>query len=737
MLWAALPLILFTGLCLLWPRVIQGEVFLISRPWLSNLDLAWRFRLDGLSLLFALIITGAGFFVTLYAAAYMPGSARTGRFFVFLQAFMLAMLGVVTADNLLLLFVFWEATTVFSFLLIGFDHETQAARDSARQALLVTGGGGLSLLVGILLMKIAGTSLTLSEWMTAGDSIHRHDLYPAILILLLLGAMTKSAQFPFHFWLPNAMCAPTPISAFLHAATMVKAGVYLLMRLHPLMGGTTLWMGSLVMIGGVTALWGAIQALSPCDLKRVLAYTTIMGLGILTMFLGGDNVASLTAAATFLLVHALYKAALFLAVGNIDHQAGTRHCDKLGGLWRAMPLTALAVAAATLSMAGFPLFFGFIGKEIMYKGALSEELFPFFATGIALLANALMTAVAGFLLFRPFAGKRPVHLASVTEASWPLLLGPAVMGGLCLLFGLIPGWVSDTMIEPAVQAFHRGAAPIQLAIFHGFNAPLLLSIATLTLGAGIYAMRPSLKHCITAATLRLPLTGQGTYDAVLEGFGRAAAWITRRLQSGSLYGYLLIIIAVFTLATIGVWLENGAIIGSIPLPRLPLSQWILVFLMAAAISVVIATRRRVLSVCALGIVGSGAALVFLIYGAPDLALTQLLVETLTLIIVSLILLRLPPLAGPTKRAGWTKAANALVAIASGTVIALLSLATTRGPIDLQLTEFFAHHSYLIAHGRNIVNVILVDFRSLDTLGEITVVATAGLAGAALIARRKR
>ena len=737
MLWSIFPLILFMVLCSLWPRVIQGEVFLINRPWLTDLDLAWRFRLDGLNLLFALIITGAGFFVTLYAAAYMPGDARTGRFFVFLQAFMLAMLGVVTADNLLLLFVFWEATTVFSFLLIGFDHEAQAARDSARQALLVTGGGGLALLMGILLLKIAGVSLTLSDWMTAGDQLHRHPLYTPILILFLLGAMTKSAQFPFHFWLPNAMCAPTPISAFLHAATMVKAGIYLLMRLHPLMGGTSLWMGSLVIIGGITALWGAIQALSPCDLKRVLAYTTIMGLGILTMFLGGNNVASLTAAATFVLVHALYKAALFLAVGNLDHQAGTRHCDQLGGLWRAMPITALAVAAATLSMAGFPLFFGFIGKEIMYKGALSEEMFPFFATGMALLANALMTAVAGFLLIRPFTGKRPLHLASVNEASWPLLVGPAFLGGLCLLFGLIPGWVSSAMIGPAVQAFHRGGKPIQLAIFHGFNTPLLLSITTLTLGAGIYAMRPILQGWITAAATRLPLTGQRAYDSTLHGFGRAAVWTTGRLQSGSLYGYLLTIISVFTLTTIGVWLKNGAILGSIPLPRLPLSQWILVFLMVAATAVVIATRHRVLSVCALGIVGSGAALVFLIYGAPDLALTQLLVETLTLIIVSLILWRLPPLAGPARRAGWTRTTNALVAIASGTVIALLSLATTRGPIDLQLTEFFEHHSYLIAHGRNIVNVILVDFRGLDTLGEITVVATAALAGAALIARRRR
>lgn len=737
LLWSLLPLILFTGLCILWPRVINGDVFVVSWPWVPDLDLALRFRVDGLSLLFGLIITGVGFFVTLYAAAYLPKSAPTGRFFVFLQAFMVAMLGVVTADNLLLLFVFWEMTTLISFLLIGFDHASATARDNARQALLVTGGGGLALLIGILLMKIAGTSLVLSDWMSAGDQLRGHALYAPILILLLLGAMTKSAQMPFHFWLPNAMCAPTPISAFLHAATMVKAGIYLLMRLHPLMGGTSLWMGSLVIIGGVTALWGAIQALTMCDLKRVLAFTTIMALGMLTMFLGGNNAASLTAATTFLLVHALYKAALFLAVGIIDHQAGTRQCDRLGGLWRAMPLTALSVASATMSMAGFPLFFGFIGKEIMYKGVLTEEMFPLFAVSIALLANGLMTAVAGFLLLGPFTGKRPLHLASVREASWPMLLGPGFLGGLCLLFGLIPWWVADTMIQPAVHAFHAGGEPIDLAIFHGFNKPLALSIATFTLGGAIFFLRGTLGRWIASFSARLPLTTDGLYTAVLHGFGRLAAWMTQRIQSGSLYGYLLTIMAVFTLTTIGVWLKNGATIGPVALPRLPLPQWILVLLMVAAVGVVVTTRSRVLAVSALSIVGAGAALLFLIYGAPDLALTQLLVETLTLIIVSIILLRLPPL--PPKAGGgkYAQGAKALLAVGAGAVVATLSLATTRGVLDGQLTEFFQQHSYLVAHGRNIVNVILVDFRGLDTLGEITVVATAGIAGAALIARQRR
>jgi len=735
---AILPLILFSGLCIVWPEVVRGHVYQIQWPWMPSLDLYLRFRLDGLSLLFCLIISGAGFFVTLFASSYMSGHMHIGRFFVFLHAFMIAMLGIVTADNLLLLFVFWEATTIFSYLLIGFDHESETARDNAKQALLITGAGGLSLLIGILLLKTAGGSFTLSQWVASDLQIRQHSLYPFIFITILLGAMTKSAQVPFHFWLPNAMSAPTPISAFLHAATMVKAGIYLLMRVHPLLGGTPMWMGSLVFIGGITAIWGAVQALSPSDLKRMLAYTTIMGLGILTMFLGGNNTASLTAAATFLLVHALYKAALFLAVGSIDHATGTRRRDRLGGLWRAMPVTALAVAAATMSMAGFPLFFGFIGKEIMYQGALTQEMFPFFATTVAVLSNSLMTAVAGIILLSPFSGKRPDTLTSVGEVPWSMRFGPGIMGGLCLLFGIIPWWVSDNLIEPAVNAFYPAQEGIQLAIFHGFNLPLLLSIITLTVGGLIYFFRRALRRFIAAAMDRLPVTSQRIYQTSLTLFVKTARVVANGLQNGSLHRYLLTIIGVFTLTTAGVWILNAGTFSGLPhLPSLPLSQWLLVALMATAMGVVVAARSSVLAVCALGVVGSGAALIFLVYGAPDLALTQLLVETLTLIIVAIVLLRLPPLekrTGATSRTRWL---DALVAIGTGVLVTTLTMAVTNGPLDRQLTEFFELNSVVAAHGRNIVNVILVDFRSLDTLGEIVVVATAGLAGFSLLARRRR
>lgn len=727
----AVPMSLFLGLCYLWPEVVHGSVFQFQWPWIPSLDLCLRFRLDGLSLLFCLIVTGAGFFVSLYSSSYMKGHPHLGRYFVFLNAFMISMLGVVTADNLLLLFVFWEGTTVFSYLLIGFDHESYTARDNARQAILITGAGGLAFLIGILLLKIAGVSFTLSQWVAAGDQIRRHDLYPAIFLCVFLGAMTKSAQFPFHFWLPNAMSAPTPVSAFLHAATMVKAGVYLLMRFHPLLGGTRLWMTTLVLIGGITALWGAVQALAPADLKRVLAYTTMMALGILIMFLGGQTTPALTAATTFLLVHALYKASLFLAAGSIEHQSGTRQLDRLGGLWRVMPLTALAVAAATLSMAGFPLFFGFIGKEILYKGALTETVYPVFATTIALLSNALMTGVAGTILLGVFFGRRPAALAAVREVPWGMRFGPSIMGGLTILFGIIPWWVSANLVQPAVLAFHPAREEIRLKLFHGFNTPLLLSIITLTLGGLIYSARHYLRIRVAALRQRLPVTSQRIYQFSLDFFIQIAETITRALQNGSLSAYLAIIVLCMTAAVAWPWIGSVKAAFSMPSWSHPVATGLVVMVFAAT-AVVLTARKRLTAICGLGSVGAGIALIFLLFGAPDLAMTQLMVETLTVIIVSLVLPRLPSLKNEEKRPLPRRLFTAGLCTAAGFLVASLMMGIGRFPLDRSLTAFYESKSYLAAHGRNIVNVILVDFRALDTLGEITVVVLAAWAGIALI-----
>jgi multicomponent Na+:H+ antiporter subunit A len=731
-----IPLGLFAALLYLVPQVTAGHVFRIQLDWIPSLGVALSIAIDGLSLLFALIICCVGFFVTLYAADYLPKKAPAGKFFIYLHGFLLAMLGLVLADNILALFVFWELTTIISYLLIGFEYELETARQNARQALLVTGAGGLALLIGFLLLGNIANTYELSRMALQSGAIKTDPLYYIVLLMVLIGAFTKSAQIPFHFWLPNAMAAPTPISAFLHSATMVKAGIYLLARLHPILGGTSAWMGTLVVTGGITALLGSVLAIRASDLKRILAFTTIMALGILTMFLGGKTTPALTAAMTFLMVHSLYKSSLFLVVGIIDHQTGTRKIDRIGGLLKAMPITAFGAATAALSMAGFPLFFGFIGKEIMYKGALTEEWFPVFPTTAALLANALMIAVAGLIIVKPFLGAEQKTRLIPCEAPWTMWLGPVFLGGLGVVFGIVPDWIGHWIIKPAVWAFHPSMEYIQLKLFHGINEPLLLSIATLSLGTLFFLFKQPLRKTIDYVMRQIPIRFENIYTGGLESVAKIGRIQNGILQNGSLHRYLSIIIGSVTL---GVGLSFALSsppfdFGQSPYPAV--SDWLLGGIIIVAVLAVVGTKLRLLAICSLGVVGAGIALLFLMYGAPDLALTQLLVETLTVVIVSLVLLRLPHLSAPRPILSAGKIWNGLLAVILGALITALILAVKRTDLQRSLTDFFEANSYIAAHGRNIVNVILVDFRSLDTLGEITVVALAGLASYALIQKRK-
>ena len=384
------------------PGVAAGGRPGLLLDWVPSLDVAFAFRIDGLSMLFALLISGIGALVVPYAASYLAGHRSLARLQWTLLAFMLAMLGLVTADDVVLLFVFWELTTITSFLLVGFDHENPAARRAALQALVITGAGGLAMLAGLVILgEIAGT-YRLSEILASDVDFTAHAMYPVVLALVLLGAFTKSAQFPFHFWLPGAMAAPTPVSAYLHSATMVKAGIYLLARMQPALGGTEAWFAVLTSVGAITAVWSSMMALRQTDAKLMLAWTTVMALGTLTLFLGSSERIAVLAAMTFLLVHALYKCALFLVIGNVDHGTGTREIARLGGLARALPVTAVAAFAAAFSMAGFPPFLGFIGKELKYEGALAiaDEPWPF--AGASLLANSMMVAVALIIVVRIF-----------------------------------------------------------------------------------------------------------------------------------------------------------------------------------------------------------------------------------------------------------------------------------------------------------------------------------------------
>jgi len=731
-----LPLAVFAGACAVLPHMIAGNAYRLVLPWVPSLGINLTFHLDGLAVLFVLIISAIGFFVTVYSVDYLHGHHHTSRFFVFLHAFMLSMLGLVTADNVLVLFVFWELTTIFSYLLIGFEHEQESSRKSARQALLVTGAGGLALLVGLLMLEIMGGTYEISQMVGLAPQLKAHPLYGTVLTLLFLGAFTKSAQFPFHFWLPNAMAAPTPISAFLHSATMVKGGIYLLARFHPILGGTIAWSATLMLIGALTAVFGAFMAMGQSDLKKILAYTTITALGIMTMFLGSSTTPSLSAAITFLLVHSLYKSALFLAAGIIDHQSGTRELEKLGGLLRSMPFTAFATVAACLSMAGFPLFFGFIGKEIMYKGALAEPLWPGLSAGAALFANALMTAIGGVLVIRPFFGRPGSYPAPVREAPACMWCGPVILGGIGVIFGIFPDWVGRSLVAPAVRAFHFSSESIKLELFHGFNAPLLLSVITLTLGLCFYLTHRSIYRWVGIAAARIPLTAQQVYEGCLKGVAGLGKLQTGLIQNGSLHRYFFIVAATFVLAVGYSYLSRAAAFPSLAIPLLSVREWLLVIILLAAVLTVLFTRIILLAISALGVLGAGIAMIFLSFGAPDLALTQLLVETLTVVIVSIILLRLPDLARPSPKLRFRRVLDALLAMGTGVLVTTLLLAVLSTEMDRSITTFFEQNSYLAAHGKNIVNVILVDFRSMDTLGEIIVVAAAGLAGYALIQKRR-
>lgn len=735
---AALPFALAVWLASRLPEVAAGRIARFDVAWVPSLGVELSFVLDGLSLLFGLLVTGIGGFVMLYASAYMAGAPRLGRFTAVLLLFMLAMLGLVLADNLILLFVFWELTTVTSFLLIGTDNDRAEAREAARQGLLVTGAGGLAMLAGFILLGEAAGTYELSEILTSSQDLTAHPLYLPILVLILAGAFTKSAQVPFHFWLPEAMAAPTPVSAFLHSATMVKAGVYLLARLTPALGGTEVWMVVLTVVGAATALWASVVSLRQRDLKKVLAYTTLMALGASVMFLGAAESVGLIAAVTFVMVHALYKASLFMVAGIIDHEAGTRDLDRLGGLRRRMPITLAAAILSALSMAGLPPFIGFVGKELLYKGALAWSPEPAVAVTAIVLAKVMMVAVAVVLVVRPFFGApraEPGELDGIHEASWRLWIGPLALGVLALLGGLVPDLVGESLILPAASAMMGAPAELELALWHGLNAPLALSAVTVALGVGLALRYDWVRARLDGVAERVPLSASRIFEAGVTGFVRAAGALTGAMQHGVLRWYLRVVFLVIAVAIGGVGWAAGAfeppsILAD--LAEVGLQEAALALLIVAGALVALWSPSRLLAIGGLGVVGTSLSLLFMVFSAPDLAITQLLVETLVVVLAALVLLRLPAVRVRSTR--LERGMDAPVAAAVGVLSGLVTLGVSSRPPDLRLTRFFELASVPEGYGRNIVNVILVDFRAFDTLGEIAVVTVAGLAGAALIRR---
>jgi multicomponent Na+:H+ antiporter subunit A len=738
----ALIFLHFTGFI---EPVSQGESFVASKAWAPSYGVNFSVYVDGLSTLFALLISGIGTFIILYAGGYLKGHPQQGRFFSFLFMFMGAMLGLVLGNNLISLFIFWELTSVTSFLLIGFDHLRAASRRAALQALVVTGGGGLALLAGFILIIAATGEIEMSVLLASPDIIKNTGLYLPIFLLVLGGAFTKSAQFPFHFWLPNAMEAPTPVSAYLHSATMVKAGVYMLMRMHPLLGDTALWTTVLPVFGGLTLLVGTILAVRQTDLKLMLAYTTVASLGLLVMLTGTSLDKALEGAVVYLLAHSLFKGALFMVAGTIDHEAGTRDITKLGGLRSAMPITFLAACLAALSMCGLPPFVGFIAKEVLYYG--TEQMFADgsgFSTGFAvaivitaIIGNALMLVIAAAVAIKPFLGAKVETPKHAHEGPVLLFAGPVVLSVLGLGLALIAHTTGELFVGPTLSSLMGEFKTIELHLWPTkINAPLILSLVTISLGIVLFTQIDRLRGLIAGILEAIGWGPDKGFDQFVAGIVSFSSGITRVLQNGKMQTYMVLIFLFTGLAV----LLPGYLTNSFPaMPKMPeyrFYEWGILLIAVLGLIAVLVAKTRLTAIVSLGIQGFAVALIFMMFGAPDLSFTQFMVETLSVVILALVMTRLN-LSPSDHRPLSAALGTGIVAAAVGLGLSLTLLAITQQPFDSRLSDFFTEFSRSIAHGRNIVNVILVDFRGIDTLGEIAVVVLAGLCVLALIRVRTK
>ena len=706
--------------------VSRSGPFSVITEWAPALNLSLSFRFDGLSTLFATLIAAVGTLIVLYAAKYLEHHPHAGRFNVALFAFMGSMLGLVLSDNVIALFVFWELTGFTSYLLIGFEHERPEARRAATQALLVTGGGGLALLAAGILMLQAGGTAQLSE-LAAKGSLAAAPTYVGMVFLLLLAAFTKSAQFPFHFWLPNAMQAPTPVSAYLHSATMVKAGVYLVARMTPIVGATTIWTGTIIVVAAITMVIGAIRAMTETDLKRILAYSTISALGILMLLFAIGTPAAVTAALAYLLAHACYKGALFLVAGAVEHETGARDVSVLAGLRHAMPSTAVAAGLAAASMAGIPLFGGFIAKEQFYD-SIRMAAVPGLWGGLLIAASvaaSMCLGAAGLIAgVAPFRGRSMPTPAS-HDAPVSLWVGPFILGGAGVIFGLFPALVS-TPIALAAASVTGAVSTVSLVLWHGFTVTLALSAVTLAGSVALFTYRRRLWRLAWPAALH----AERLYSGILTVLDTVSRRIGPLLQSASLRSYVLVV----TLTAIGLVTTALVMDRALPIARRSTSVQfhegaLAALIVAGALSAAFA-RSTMAAVLSLGVVGYGVAVMYALLGAPDLAMTQFAVETLTVVIFVLVFSKLRGFGDLSSR--FVRSRDALVAIAAGTLVTTLVLFIGASGTTSRLAAYFADVAPRLAHGHNVVNVILVDFRGFDTMGEITVLVTVAIGVRALL-----
>lgn len=723
-----LPPLLFAYFASFIPFISSGNIQLQHINWVPSLGVNFDFKLDGLSLLFALMITGIGTAIFIYALKYLKGHPYLDRFFGYLFLFMSAMLGVVLSDNILLLFIFWELTSISSFFLIGFNNDNADSRKSALTALGITGLGGFFLLASLILLgNITGT-YSISELIQSRELILAHPLYPLVIGLLFIGAFTKSAQFPFHFWLPGAMKAPTPVSAYLHSATMVKAGIYLLARFSPILGGTDYWNYTLIIVGGITMLYASIHSLFRIDLKGVLAYSTISALGILTFLIGLGTKEAMIAVSVFIVAHALYKATLFLVTGIIDHETGTRDITVLAGLRKVLPPVAIAGILAALSSAGFPLItFGFIGKDLIYEATLhfSNPSLIWTLTVLAVITNIGLVA-AGFMAgVTPFVGQLPQQFEKLHLPYKSMWIPPLILALLGIVFGLFPGLIGDFLTNQTANTIYGANTNAHLAIWHGWTLVLYLSLGTLAAGSILYFINKPSASKLAAVEKFNVIAPKTIILGIAAGVMKLSQKFTETMHNGYLRSYhLKIILFAEAILAYKLWVSGPITIDFWTLTYPDLYEVAIVFVLIGALFLILTTPSRLTAVVSMSVIGYCTCLIFVIYSAPDLAMTQFTIDTLSTVLFVLVLYRLPSFINLANKKVLFR--DALVAISFGLIIAMVAFKIWAEPINKDISNFYGENAYLLAKGKNVVNVILVDFRGIDTMFETVVLSIAAI-----------
>ncbi|MFJ5763096.1 Na+/H+ antiporter subunit A [Neobacillus sp. NPDC093182] len=749
-----LPIILFVYFLTFLPETMRGRSLIEIINWIPTLGINFTAKIDGLGLLFALLITGIGALVVLYSIYYLAkNKEKLNHFYVYLLLFMGAMLGVVLSDNLIVMYGFWELTSFSSFLLIGYWYERDKSRYGAQKSMLITVFGGLAMLGGIILLYIMTGTFSVTELISQTNAIYNHPLFVPALVCILLGAFTKSAQFPFYIWLPDAMEAPTPVSAYLHSATMVKAGIYLAARFTPVFGEHFLWFWLVTGVGILTLIWGSVFAVKQTDLKAILAFSTVSQLGLIMSLLGAGAAAlhyefldeniytvAVTAAIFHLINHATFKGSLFMAAGIIDHETGTRDIRKLGGLMHFMPITFTISIIGAFSMAGLPPFNGFLSKEMFFTAMVhvtEMDLFNLETWGILFPVLAWIASIFTFvysmiLVFKTFTGKyQPDKLDKKPhEAPIGLLISPVILVSLVIIFGLFPNLLSDSLISPAMASILPsllGAGEeymVHISFWHGPNIELFMTLGVIILGSVLYKTQSRWKKIYKAIPERLALNR--FYDYLIEGIQSASYKLTKTYMNGSIRSYLVYIFAFFIVilaaALIG---KNAFLLDTSNVSSIGVYEVALAILVVLGSICILFAKSRMTSIILLGAVGYTVSLFYVLFRAPDLALTQLVIETISVALFLVCFYHLPKLRRFETRMRF-RFTNALISVGVGAVVILIALSAHSNKLFDSISQYYVENTYTEAAGKNMVNVILVDFRGFDTLFEITVLAIASL-----------